>query len=996
MSKEPLYIIDAYGLIYRYYFAHMNRPLMNPAGKNVSALFGFARTLVTLIDTGAPAADEQGNALSEPKRPQRLAAAFDPRTPTFRHKMYKEYKANRQKTPEELHAQVPLVEELLSALGIPSIMVDGYEADDIIATLSVKCQEEGRQCYILSSDKDLLQLVGNGTWELRPMKNPFNAAKNYPSGAPAIATATGAEAGIPYELVGPKEVKAEWGVSPDKVLDFLSLTGDSSDNVPGIKGVGEKTAVKLMGRYGSLDEIYKNIAGIEGSIGKKIAEGKESAYFSKSLIKLESAVELSIKDIEELSIETLNRPAGARMLLREGIRQSAKDLDASVRKNTEESSITTDDGQNPAGSVSPHPREMGLETNQTLNLDVSLRGDSSLLGDSSLQGDDSLLGAGVYKTILDLKELEVLFVRAKKQKLLALDFETDSLDAWNARPIGISFALEPKEGFYVPIAAHRGMVAGDENPAPFLDPEKVKALLAPFLADSSMTIVAHNAKYDYKVSRGWGIARWQCKIWDTMVAAWVIDPERNNYSLDFLAVFYFNLSPTAYNDIVPKGSTFDMVPLETASRYSAEDADFCLRVKQHLEGKLKEAGESEALFKDLEMPLLPILAEMEGEGIKIESNVLLDYGIEIGKELESIQAKTYKIVGHEFNLSSTQQLQKVLFEERKLKPGKKTKTGYSTDVAVLEELAREDEVPALILRHRTLSKLKSTYVDALAGQADREGRLHTNFMQTGTATGRLSSREPNLQNIPIREEEGRRIREAFIARPGWILVSADYSQIELVVLAHLSADKNLLSAFAEGKDVHARTAALIFGMDEKNILPEQRRIAKTINFGVMYGMSAFRLANELRISRTDAAAFIEAYFKTYSGVRDYIAGLIRKTEETGYASTILGRRRYIPAINSPNKTEKAAAERVAVNTPIQGSAADIVKTAMLKLDRALASTASPARLLLQVHDELILECPKDAAKETTELVRREMENAVKLKIPLRVSVETGKRWGDFH
>ena len=396
------------------------------------------------------------------------------------------------------------------------------------------------------------------------------------------------------------------------------------------------------------------------------------------------------------------------------------------------------------------------------------------------------------------------------------------------------------------------------------------------------------------------------------------------------------------------------------------------------------------------MPLLHILAEMEGEGIRIEPKVLLDYGIELGKELESIQVKTYKIVGHEFNLSSTQQLQKVLFEERKLKPGKKTKTGYSTDVAVLEELAREDEIPALILRHRTLSKLKSTYVDTLAEIADKDGRIHTNFVQTGTATGRLSSRDPNLQNIPIRDEEGRRIREAFVARPGWVLISADYSQIELVVLAHLSGDANLVSAFMEGKDVHARTAALIFGLDEKSVLPEQRRIAKTINFGVMYGMSAFRLSNELGISRTDAAAFIEAYFKTYAGIRNYIDGLIRKTEETGYASTILGRRRYITAINSGNKTEKAAAERVAVNTPIQGSAADIVKTAMLKLDKALSAAASPARLLLQVHDELILECPKDAAKETAALVKKEMEDAVKLKIPLRVSVETGKRWGDFH
>jgi DNA polymerase-1 len=970
MSKEPLYLIDAYGLIYRFYFAHMNRPLMNPAGRNVSALFGFARTLVTLLDTGAPAADADGKpeeasstSLATQKliKPRRLAAVFDSLTPTFRHKMYSEYKATRQKTPEDLHAQVPLVQELLSALGVPSLRVDGYEADDIIATLAQKCQAEGRQCYILSSDKDLLQLVGNGTWELRPATRPER------------------DGGLPYELVGPKEVKVEWGVSPDKVLDLLSLTGDSSDNVPGVKGVGEKTAVKHMGRYGSLDEIYNNIAGSEGAIGKKIAEGKESAYFSKSLIKLDYAVPLAIKDIEELSIEKLDRAAGARLLLREGIRQSARQLDPNAD--------ATKDGSATAG------REQDDETGESGAVNGVTDTDGNFAGAVSV--DKALLGKGVYKTILNIKELETLLAKAKKEKLLTLDFETDSLDAWNARPIGISLAVKPKEAVYVPIAPHRGIAPGDESPAPFLEPEKVKSLLMPFFEEPSMTVLAHNAKYDYEVSRGWGIGRWRCKIWDTMVAAWVADPDRGNYSLDSLAKFFFSADPIAYNTVVPKGSTFDAVPLDVARDYSAEDADFCLRLKLHLEGKLKEAGAMD-LFLNLEMPLLPILAEMEGEGIMIESDVLKKYGIELASELESIQEKTYRIVGHEFNLSSTQQLQKVLFEERKLKPGKKTKTGYSTDVAVLEELSREDEVPALILRHRTLLKLKSTYVDSLPEQADSEERIHTSFIQTGTATGRLSSREPNLQNIPIRDEEGRRIREAFIARPGWVLISADYSQIELVILAHLSQDINLISAFTEGKDVHARTAALIFGVDEKNILPEQRRIAKTINFGVMYGMSAFRLSNELGISRTEASAFIEAYFRTYSGVRGFIDSLIKKTEKSGYATTIFGRRRYIPAINSQNKTEKAAAERVAVNTPIQGSAADIVKTAMINLDRALGAAASPARLLLQVHDELIFECPKNAAKETAELIKKEMENAVKLKIPLKVSLETGKRWGDFH
>ncbi|MDR0690385.1 MAG: DNA polymerase I [Spirochaetaceae bacterium] len=943
-SLAPLYLIDAYGLIYRSYFAFMSRPLRNPAGKNVSALFGFARALISLLDEGAPGMDDAEKPLEKAPKPLRLGVVFDSPAPTFRHRQYPEYKATRQKAPEDLHAQVPLVEETLRALGVPVLRAEGYEADDIIATLARRCQGENRRCYILSSDKDLLQLVGQGTYELRPAK--------------AVRTeAGGAVSRGGYELVGPAEVKAEWGVLPDKVLDLLALIGDSADNVPGVKGVGEKTAVKLMARYGSLDGIYRNLAAIEGAVGKKLAEGRESAYFARSLITLNETAPLPIAGIDDLSVENLDRGAGARVLLREGIRRSALDLDPGAAEG--EALPEQTPAAAPAGSGEPE-------------------------GDL----DPALPGEGTYRAVSELSDLEKILGAAKKQGLLALDFETDSLDAWNARPIGISLALRPKEAFYVPLASHGGT-------GPFLDPAKVRELIAPLLSDTAMTVAAHNAKYDYKVSRGWGIPRWKCKIWDTMVAAWVDDPERNNYSLDSLAAFRFKVTPLAYNDIVPKGSAFDTVPLETAVRYSGEDADLTLRMKAFLEGRLQRTG-SLGLFLDLEMPLLPILAEMEGAGIKVEGKVLRDYGAELSRELDRIQGDTYTIVGHEFNLASTKQLQEVLFTERKLKPGKKTKTGYSTDVAVLEELAREDPVPKLILRHRTLAKLKSTYVDTLADMADSQGRIHTHFVQTGTATGRLSSREPNLQNIPIRDEEGRRIREAFIAAPGQVLISADYSQIELVVLAHLSEDENLIAAFTGGKDVHARTAALIFGIPEDQVKPAERRIAKTINFGVMYGMSAFRLSNELGISRTSAAAFIETYFKTYRGIRTYIEELIKKTEQTGYASTILGRRRYIQGINSRNKTEKAAAERVAVNTPIQGSAADIVKTAMLNLDKALTAQKSPARLLLQVHDELILEVPQEGAAEAAVLVRREMERAVTLKVPLRVSVETGKRWGDFH
>ncbi|MCL2443983.1 MAG: DNA polymerase I [Treponema sp.] len=972
-THPPLYLIDAYGLIYRSYFAFLTHPLRNNAGKNVSALFGFARTVVSLLDDGAPAADNDGNLLSKPEKPLCLAAAFDSRTPTFRHNMYSEYKANRQKTPDDLHEQVPLVEEFLTALGIQCLKADGFEADDIIATLAEKCRREKRQCYILSSDKDLLQLVGDGIFELRPSK-----VKKPDQGS--------AGTGPTWDLVGPNEVKDEWGVEPLKVLDLLSLTGDSSDNIPGVKGIGEKTAAKLMMRYGSLDEIYRNIAAIEGSIGKKIAEGKESAYFSRKLVQLRDDVDLQITSIDDMSIENINRSAGAAVLLREGIRQSAKQLDSNIKSDR----VLPQTNTNTSAS----------ETNQHEHTNTAESGLEKHEDNSFTTAESSLLGNGVYKTILDINELKSILELACKQKMLALDFETDSLDAGNSRPIGISLALKPKEAFYVPVAPHNTGAENSERSA-FIDPDKVRTILKPLFADKDMTIIAHNAKFDYKVSRGWGIERWVCKIWDTMVAAWLTDPERNNYSLDSLASNTFDCTPVKYNDIVPKGAAFDSVSLETATQYSCEDADYCIRLKHYLEPVLIKT-ESIKLFENLEMPLLPILAEMESEGIKIEPKALIDYGKELAVELDQIQEETWKIVGHEFNLSSTKQLQEVLFVERKLQPGKKTKTGYSTDAAALEELAREDPVPGLILRHRSLAKLKSTYVDTLADMADNEGRLHTSFIQTGTATGRLSSREPNLQNIPIRAEEGRRIREAFVAKPGCVLISADYSQIELVILAHLSQDENLISAFTEKQadggfqDVHVRTAALIFGIKESDVKSEQRRMAKTINFGVIYGMSAFRLANELNISRTDAQKFITAYFDTYSGVRQFIENTIKKTEQTGYVTTISGRRRYIPTINSRNKTEKSAAERIAVNTPIQGSAADIVKTAMLKLDSKLTALQSNTRLLLQVHDELIFECPKDECNETVNMIKTEMEQAAKLSIPLRVTVETGRSWGDFH
>ena len=959
-KPDALYLVDAYALIYRSYFAFLSRPLRNKDGKNMSALFGFARTLMTLLG------GEDGGI-------RFLAAVFDSRTPTFRHKQYPQYKAQRQKAPDDLHAQVPLVEELLDALKIPALKVDGFEADDIIATLVEKCRAEKFHCRIVSADKDLLQLVGDGIIQLRPQKTAAGTGSRYNQLTK-----------LPYQTVGRDEVCEEWRLPPEKILDLLSLTGDISDNVPGVKGIGDKTAVKLLTRYGSLDGIYQNIASIDMVTAKKLAAGKDNAYLSRNLIMLRNDVPLPINSISELCIENLDRKAGAAFLVRESIPSLAKELISLESYGTEAGNggFVFYDGEKPHYGT-PAGCEGGAENAE------------------NTKKDDFYIPCepvGSYRVILDPRELEDFLIQARRQGYFVLNFATDTPETC-AKLTGLSLAVKVREAVYVPLVPHGPASATRDTRC--LPQENVRALLEPLLGDSSFNVIAHNAKFACEVSRAWGLPRWKCSIHDTMIAAWLCVPERSSYALPALARDHLGYDAVNYFSIVPKGGLFHEIPLETACKYSAELADLCLRIKPLMDEKMDEAG-ALSLFHTLEMPLVPILAEMERAGIMIESSALRSYGTELGADIERIQTETWKIVGHEFNLSSPKQLQDVLFVERGLKPGKKTKTGYSTDVAVLAELARTDPVSGLILRHRALSKLKLTYVDVLPSIADGDGRVHTSFIQNGTATGRLSSRDPNLQNIPVRDEEGRRIREAFVASPGMTLISADYSQIELVVLAHLSRDETLTAAFNAGKDIHAETAARIFGVDESAVDAAQRRIAKMINFGVMYGMSPFRLAEELGISRTEAASFIEAYFKTYSGVRILLGDIIAGAEKNGYVTTLFGRRRAIPTINSSNKTERAAAQRIAVNTPIQGTAADIVKRAMIDVDRALSclNEGRPEdrrwRLLLQVHDELILEGPEEEGETMSHLVRGVMEKAAGLAVPLRVSVEIGRRWGDFH
>ncbi|MGA2547554.1 MAG: DNA polymerase I [Rectinemataceae bacterium] len=948
--KRPLYVLDSYAFIYRSYFAFMNRPLRNASGANVSAAFGFFRFLFALFDQHNPNA---------------FAAVFDPAGRTFRHDIYPEYKATRQKTPEELHAQVPLVEEILRALGVPVLRAEGFEADDLIAALATRSRAEGRECWIVSGDKDLLQLVGGGVKALRP------------------------DSSFLYKPYGPDEVEAEWGVAPDRILDYLSLTGDASDNVPGVPGVGDKTALKLLAEFHGLEELYARLEEVKpDSLKKKLEAGRESAFLSYRLITLDTDAPTGIADLDDLKVDSLDRARANAIFAREGMK-SLVDSSGSAGRAGDASLFDTKESE----AVRPSAAE------------ESRAGPGPAAKAPELLGPPELLGEGSYETVMGEAALASWVDRCIAARVFAFDCETDSLDELAATPVGFSLSYEPKKACYVPLAC-------PENT--HISESVARGHLARLFSAPGVVLVGHNVKYDWQVMRRFG-APMKCALRDTMIAAWLLDTDSPSLALGGLAERRLGSAGIAFEDVVPKGATFAMVPADKATAYAAEDADFTLRLHLLMEGELEAAGLT-SLYRDLEMPTLPILGAMEAEGILVDSGELRAYGVELEAELASIQADIWKDVGHEFNIASTKQLQEVLFVERKLATGKKTKTGYSTDTSVLEELAALDIVPRKILRHRSLAKLKSTYVDSLAALAeasaqsgragatkDGTGRIHTHYSQTGAATGRLSSRDPNLQNIPVREEEGRRIRMAFTASPGNLLISADYSQIELVVLAHLSQDPGLLEAFRDGVDIHRRTASLLFGMDEADVTPDRRRVAKTINFGVIYGMSAFRLSNELGIPRGEAQKFIDAYFATYSGVRDFIDKAVREAEERGYSTTMLGRRRPIPAINSRNKTEKQAAERVAVNTPIQGSAADIVKLAMLRIAPAFGADTDhlkcegpKARLLLQVHDELIAEAPEAAAPSVAALMKREMEAAIELSLPLRADVEIARRWGDMH
>lgn len=959
-KDDTVYILDSYGLIYRCYFAFISRPLTNSKGENVSALFGFFRNLHSIL---------------EHYKPSYIIAAMDSKTPTFRHKIFDQYKANRPKTPEDLHAQIPWICDILGAMGIPTLQCDGYEADDIIATVASQCEKAGRNCRILSGDKDLMQLVTETTQILKPDHADV------------------------WKVIGREGVKAEWGVYPEKMLDLLSLYGDTADNIPGVKGCGVKTACKFLDQYGDLDGIYQHADEIKGAIGQNIRDGKESAYQSRDLVRLCTEVPCDEIDITKFTSLSLDFSKAAEELMKYEIPSCAKLYnELALGKKSSSSEIPTGAKSIKSAAKTDTTEENASFNNSTYDPKAQLEKDAKELKDKLIPLHK------IQAEIITLdcsKELEKAIEKIlAEKKEIAISVQTLDEENYSSALLGISFASSDKISYYIPFSSGEDLFSQGSLSVT----EGIKAIQKLFDQTDSR-LIFHDMKFTYKVLRHNGLKCLEesdtlLSFFDTMIAAWLLDPEElgnNPYALDILAEKKLAILKTEYDEIVSKDNSLKDADQKDLAQYIGERPVITLALYKKLNALIKKFYK-EKLFNEMELPLIPILSEMELRGIHLDTNQLYDYSKELSSQISNLEKEIFSIVGHEFNIASTKQLQEVLFTERGLKPSKKTKTGYSTDTSVLEELSIYDPVPKKILEYRELSKLLSTYVEALPKLTDEDSLIHTTFVQTGTATGRLSCKDPNLQNIPVRSEQGRRIRSAFTSKPGTVFISADYSQIELVVMAHLSKDPNMCKAFTEGTDVHKATASLIYKVPQEEVTADMRRLAKTINFGVIYGMSAFRLSNELGISRTQAQEFITSYFTEYASIQRFISETIQEAHEKCRVSTIFGRSRFIPTINNANKNDQAAAERIAVNTPIQGSAADIVKMAMLKVNTALRKNPTGAKMLLQVHDELIFECPdnQEAIDTTLKLIKENMENAVKLSIPLRVSIEYGKNWGEFH
>ncbi len=884
VEKKKLFLVDGSSYIYRAFFALPQ--LSTSDGIPTNAVYGFTTMLNRLVN------DYQ---------PSLIAIVLDAPGPTFRHEVYQSYKANRPRMPDSLAAQIPSIKEVIQAFNIPVVEKEGFEADDIIATLAKQAEAAGAEVTIITGDKDLLQLVTGHITLVDTMKD----------------TVTDVDA-----------VNKKIGVTPEQAIEVFGLTGDKIDNVPGVPGIGEKTAIELIQQFGSIEAIYQNLDAIpRKKVREALDKHREQAFLSRQLVTVDSSVPVDSKwnelQIGEPDIEVL--------------RQLYKRFEFTrLLKNL--------------------PREKAKNKN--------------------------------YQLISNLDAARMLLSRLREQGIFALDLETTSEDPMRAEIVGVSFSCKEHEAFYIPVA-HRNVEQQVEKGLLLQE-------LKPLLEDESIKKIGQNLKYEFIIFKRHGITL-RGVYCDTMIASYLLNPSKHNHNLDDIAMDYLDYRTTSFKEVTGSGKnalTFDAVPIEPAKDYACEDSDITYILSGLLLPRLKEDGFQE-LFTEVELPLLEILGYMEMAGVKIDGGLLKQLSEEYALTLEAITKKIYALAGEEFNINSPQQMGKILFEKLKLPGAKKTKTGYSTDISVLTNLARVHPLPAEIVSFRTLSKLKSTYIDSMPELVNPQtGRIHTSYNQTVTATGRLSSSEPNLQNIPIRTEEGKRIRAAFITEPGWKMLSADYSQIELRILAHLSQDQTLIDAFVHDEDIHTRTAAEIWGVKPQEVTSQMRREAKVINFGIVYGMSAFGLSQQLEIEPRLAQAYIDDYFRKYKGVQRYIDEVIKEAQEKGYAITLFNRRRYLPEITSGNVTARKFAERTAINTPIQGTAADLIKVAMIRIFNKMREQQLTGRMILQVHDELIFEAPEPEIELLSRLVKAEMEGVIKMSVPLKVDMSWGNNWSE--
>jgi DNA polymerase-1 len=944
---KKLFLLDGMALTYRAYFSMMRNPLINSKGMNTSAVYGFINAI---------------NKILTDEKPDFIGVAFDTEEPTFRHKLYKEYKATREAMPDDLIPQIGKIKEVIGAYNIPMIELHGYEADDIIGTLVKRAEKEGVWSFMVTPDKDFMQLVN----------------KNIRIYKPARSGAGSKSADV--EIVGIDEVKQRFGVPPENVIDVLALMGDAVDNVPGVKGVGEKTATLLIKEFKSLDGVYKNIEKISKlKLKENLLTHKKDAYLSKELVTIDCNIPIKL-DFHKLTYSEKNLALLEKIFTELEFKSFLKKLLGS------EQTINIQ-----AVSVEEEKKEPIVQTSKL---------------------DDINTFPHKYFTIKTEDELKRLVEKLKKEEEFSFDTETTSEDPMDTNLVGMSFSYNEGEAFYVPILFMENSETdlfgsktsqnkkNNEGHLPKIDTDTAVRIVKPILENKNIRKIGQNIKYDMLVMKNYGVLTENIGF-DTMIAAYVLNPE-SYYKMDYLSEIYLNYKCIPINDLIGNeksslSKTMDLVPYQKASDYAAEDADVTLKLYHRLEYELKKIN-LDSLCNDIEFPLIEVLADMEYSGVKVDIDILNKMNVELKGIEKKLEQEICKDAGEDFNINSPKQLSEILFNKLKLAPTKKIKTGFSTDTSVLEELKDQHPIAAKLVDYRVVNKLRTTYTEGLLKIINKKtGRIHTSYNQTVAATGRLSSANPNLQNIPIRTDIGRNLRKAFIpSKKENIMFSADYSQIELRILAHLSGDENMIKAFERKHDIHRETAAKIFKVKPENVDPNMRRKAKEVNFGIIYGIQAFGLSSRLGIDQNEAREIIHAYFGTYSKINDWLENIKKFAREKGYTETLTGRRRYLQNINNKNSVVRQRDERIAINMPVQGTAADLIKIAMINIYEEFKKLKLKSKMILQVHDELVFDCDKDEYEDVKKIVENKMKRALKLNVPIDVDYGSGKNWYEAH